>query len=669
MTKLNRRAFLQYLVATGAVGTATWLGYQRWQTETIPSPLPTDEPATAINSDSQAPILLLTNSAANPFGPYLAEILRAEGLNLFQMAEAQTLEEGQLSRFALVLLAEGPLTEQQVGWLTDYVAEGGRLIAMRPDAALTTLAGVELETGVTTEGYLRIEAAHPSGRGLATETLQFHGQANHYRPVDTSVIAWLYSDVPTPTELPAVTLRQHGAGWVALWAFDLARSIAYTRQGNPLWVQQERDGADGIRAHDAFVDWIDLERLAVPQADEQMRLLSGLIREMLAEVLPLPRLWYFPNASQAMLIVTGDSHANPTENIEALLSLVEAHQGTMSVYFTPPARSENSLRRSAGLAVQQIENWFNPFPRDSDHLPTPAEIEAWRARGHEFSLHPYVESGVAEGYAGYVAAFKAEGYDLPVDSTVRTHRILWSGWVETAKAQAANGFGLNVDFYQIGPTFKTADGRWVHGYFTGSGLPMKMVDETGQIIDVYQVLTELIDEQLLKDVNSGWEKLDPAAAIAVSRTMIDNALHYHTALATQFHLDFYHPTSPVRVQVEAWAKGTLDYAAEKGLLIWSAARLLNFVRCRNAAQLNNLRWDQAEQHLSFQLQAAENEAFELTIVIPATVRQESHLGKISHVQIDGRPATFTLQPSSDDSNAWVSLPPGRHTLEVWYIQA
>ncbi|NJN95493.1 MAG: hypothetical protein HC875_15970 [Anaerolineales bacterium] len=146
---------------------------------------------------------------------------------------------------------------------------------------------------------------------------------------------------------------------------------------------------------------------------------------------------------------------------------------------------------------------------------------------------------------------------------------------------------------------------------------MKMVDETGQVIDVYQVLTELIDEQLLKDVNSGWEALDPVAAINISQTMIDNALTYHTALATQFHLDFYHPTSPVRAQVEAWAKGTLDYAAEKGLLIWSAARLLNFVRSRDAAQLNNLMWDQANGHLSFQLQAVENEAFELTMIVPA----------------------------------------------------
>jgi hypothetical protein len=41
----------------------------------------------------------------------------------------------------------------------------------------------------------------------------------------------------------------------------LAKSVVYSRQGNPEWAGQERDGRDGIRAVDAYVGWIDLERL------------------------------------------------------------------------------------------------------------------------------------------------------------------------------------------------------------------------------------------------------------------------------------------------------------------------------------------------------------------------------------------------------------------------
>ena len=141
--------------------------------------------------------------------------------------------------------------------------------------------------------------------------------------------------------------------------------------------------------------------------------------------------------------------------------------------------------------------------------------------------------------------------------------------------------------------------------------------------------------------------------------MIDNALTYHTALATQFHIDFYHPTSPVRPQVEAWARGTLAYAAEKGLPIWSAARFLEFVHCKDQAQFHTLSWDQAAQKLTFQLQAAPGGDFELTVLSPA-------IREVRQIEVDGRPANFTLQHEAGRAYARFSLPPDRHTIDVWY---
>lgn len=43
---------------------------------------------------------------------------------------------------------------------------------------------------------------------------------------------------------------------------------------------------EGLRASDLFVGWIDLERIAIPQADEHQRLLSRVIDE----ISPLPLL-------------------------------------------------------------------------------------------------------------------------------------------------------------------------------------------------------------------------------------------------------------------------------------------------------------------------------------------------------------------------------------------
>ena len=88
-----------------------------------------------------------------------------------------------------------------------------------------------------------------------------------------------------------MTLRSVGAngGQAAAFSYDLARSVVYTRQGNPAWAGQERDGTPPIRSDDLFFgakagdvqpDWVDLGKVAIPQADEQQHLLANLIEQM-----------------------------------------------------------------------------------------------------------------------------------------------------------------------------------------------------------------------------------------------------------------------------------------------------------------------------------------------------------------------------------------------------
>ena len=118
-----------------------------------------------------------------------------------------------------------------------------------------------------------------------------------------------------------MTLRSVGSagGEAAAFAFDLARSVVYTRQGNPAWAGQERDGVAPIRPDDLFFgakrgnpqpDWVDLNKVAIPQADEQQRLLANLITRMARDVMPMPRFWYFPRDEKAVIVMTGDDHAS-----------------------------------------------------------------------------------------------------------------------------------------------------------------------------------------------------------------------------------------------------------------------------------------------------------------------------------------------------------------------
>ena len=83
---------------------------------------------------------------------------------------------------------------------------------------------------------------------------------------------------------------------------------------------QKRDGnIPPIRSDDLFYgnasfdpqpDWVDLNKVAIPQADEQQRLLTNIILAGNYDRKPLPRFWFLPKGKKAAIVMTGDDHAN-----------------------------------------------------------------------------------------------------------------------------------------------------------------------------------------------------------------------------------------------------------------------------------------------------------------------------------------------------------------------
>ena len=199
------------------------------------------------------PILVISD-AADRFGRYYAEILRAEGLNLFTATDVTNLDAGLLAAYEVVLVAPQTLSGAQVADLTDFVAAGGTLIAMRPGPELASLLGLSTAGGTLAEGYLQIDTNAGPGVGLTATTLQYHGVADRWNLSGATAIATLFSNATTATTHPAVTRRAVGAngGEAIAFAFDLARSVVYTRQGNPAWAGEERDGFSPRRSDDLF---------------------------------------------------------------------------------------------------------------------------------------------------------------------------------------------------------------------------------------------------------------------------------------------------------------------------------------------------------------------------------------------------------------------------------
>src|SRR5262249_54402444 len=142
------------------------------------------------------PILVVYNDTDTPFykfGRYLGEILRAEGLNSYDMVTLGSVNAGQLTSHRVVILAESSLSGVQASLFTDYVNGGGYLIAIRPDSQIADLFGLTTYNSFQTNGYLKMPGSGPS-QGLSTATLQIHEATDLYSTSGTVTIAEFYSD-------------------------------------------------------------------------------------------------------------------------------------------------------------------------------------------------------------------------------------------------------------------------------------------------------------------------------------------------------------------------------------------------------------------------------------------------------------------------------------------
>jgi hypothetical protein len=595
------------------------------------------------------PILLIVNSsAANRFGLYLGEILRAEGLNAFDQVELSTLTAVQLAQYDVAVLAQTPLTSAQASMFNTYVSGGGALLAMRPDSQIANLFGLSGSAGTLNNGYLQIQNAAmfngaASGSGLTSSTLQIHGDADQYALASGAVmLARLYSNAATSTPYPAVVAANTGTGQAVAFTYDLASNVVYTRQGNPANANMDVDGDYWVRTTDLFetigggAPWIDRDKIPVPQADEQQRLFARLVQQLVGRMRPLPQLWYFPESAKTMLILTSDAHWNDASiDYAQFFADLNAHQGQASMY----------------LAAEASTSW-----------PSNAALQTWQAQGNTFGIHPYIGSGgdnsaLTAGFNGVDSLFSSM-YTIPRSNTVRTHRYLWTGWTSAAETAAAHNIALDVSFAPWGAWFRKADGTWPHGYMTGSGLPMKFIRTDGTLTSVYQQLTNLTDDQLFNE-EGGFEGLTGSQAVAVSSGLIDASLAGNYSALTQLHhVDYY----ASRSFLQTWLTGVVDYARSKGVPVWNADRWLSFTQTRHDANYTNINWDGGSGVLSFNIAMAATSGVTPTTMLPLSYGG----GPLQSVTVDGGAYSYSVQTIKSVNVAFVSIPAGNHSVSATY---
>jgi hypothetical protein len=563
----------------------------------------------SFTTEAAPPPVLVVGSTANPFSMYLTEVLRNEGLDAFTTIDVSFLSPALLAGFDVVLLGDISLTATQVSTLTGWVNAGGNLIAMHPDKDLAGLLGLTTASGNLNNAYLKVDTGAPPGAGIVGSTIQYHGNADKYTLNGATAVATLYSNATTATPNPAVTLRSVGTsgGQAAAFTYDLAKSVVYTRQGNPAWAGQERDGVAGIRPDDMFYStWLDTSRIAIPQADEQQRLLMNMITFMDRDKMPLPHFWYLPRGKKAVVVMSGDDH-----------SPANAPGGTASIF------DRFKLQSPPGCVVANWECIRATSYVYPNSTLTPAQAASYVADGFEVALHPVVSScpitvltqaQLATYFDTQLGQFRANFTTIPSPVTSRTHCVYWPDWVGTAKIEAARGIRMDGNYYHF-------PGTWIGskpGFLNGGGFPMRFADTDGTMIDVYQENTNMQDE-------------GGQAYPATVDALLDNALGpngYYGAFGANIHTDNPAPNANDDAIVAS--------AQARGVSIISYKQLLDWTDGRNASTIRGLSWNSGTFMFSTTVAA---EANGLQVLLPT----QGPTGTLSALACGGSPTSYSVQ--------------------------
>jgi large repetitive protein len=582
------------------------------------------------SKNSNVPILVLATES--DYGTYTGEILKTEGYNEFRIDSLTggKVTKSYLGQFDLVVLTESKIDNPTKKMILEYVKNGGNLIAFRPDTTLCELFGIIPAGGHISEGYIGIDSATALGKSVTGEIIQFHGIADKYSVDSGKTDAVLYFDPATKSDFPAVVSNNYGKGHSMAFLYNLPKSIVYTRQGNPLFAGIEKDGIPGLRGMDLFADgWLDNSNSTINQADEHMALLSHSIERMSTYTRPLPRFWYFPDTLKCLVTLTNDGEYRSETDFEPQFRDVDSMGAKMSIYI---------------LDVNKVSKEW---------------VDKWTAKGYEIAGHPddTKEAGNPDWHNMNNAIIMkkneiAAKYGLPVRTNVN-HWFVWCGrdangkqdFTAEAKLEEKNGIELDLNYAQYdiksnqGDHFLGPPGT-NQGNFTGSGLIMKFADVKGHIINVYQQLNAVYDQEYN-------ESHDPEGFFNCFKGLMDRSLlnEVYSFISVKSHNDEYYFSKTPLMKM-------LAYANSNGIPVWTALNLLDFTKMREEAAFTNIHW--SNNRLSFKLNSSLKHLSCLTVMVPSRYGDK----RIKTIAKNGKNVSFITRSVKGSEYALITVEPG-----------
>jgi hypothetical protein len=572
----------------------------------------------------QSSILVLTQpDSPNRFAGYIAEQLRVEGLNWFQVVdEAAFLDAtsssaglesaGQGEPSPLIIATAAEFSDRTVERLVAHVRSGGSLLACRPANNMLTALGFPPSRPLPPEWsnrYVLLDPDSPIVRNLpwVESGVQFLGQPvallqGREGDADTYVApgpcAWIAPFPGQRTRFPALTAHLVGAGRSAFFAFDPAESAVRQQQGRPAQASTDTivdfDGDGTFRPNDLFLGQLDPALRDVPQSDLQRTLLLRAI-EWLTELAPLPRLWRFPAGAPAAAFFDGDSDAMDMQDFHNALYTCDRYDAPFATYLKP----------------EHVE------------LVSPEEEASARARGHRFGPHPWAGpqpsvDEMRDALEANCAAFGVRyGYRPRIH---RGHWLVWPGWIEHARSLQEAGITLDANF--------TAGWGFKGGYVNGTGLPARFIDGDGRLLDVYEQSTISTDDGWLTP-KGGLPAISLPDAISRSCGMIDAAVErYHTVYHPYFHPKPLKGGGAIPYPTRPWLDSVLAHAQRRGVPYLDAERWVDWNAARRVVQLAKVQSTSGDVRFTLHAQDAVED---ITVLLPVP-----GAGSVA-VSIDGAP--------------------------------
>jgi hypothetical protein len=590
------------------------------------------------NEGSEAPLLLLARQ--ENFGLYTAEILKAEGFNEFAIdsLEGNRISRYALSKFDIVILSE-PVTDRgDVEMIRNYVRGGGNLIVFQPGGEISGLCGVKQLPANIAAGSISIDTTCPEGRFLTGRRIRLHTIAGKYKAEGGKAIVCISDNPERVDNIPAVVINSYGKGHTYGFLYNLPENVVLTRQGNPLSAGIEKDGIPGLRAMDLFTDgWVNASNSTINQADEQMMLLSKCIELLEGYKKPLPRLWYFPDTLKCLVTLTNDGEFRGEDDFEKQLSDVDSAGARMSLYVM-----------------------------ETDKV-TKRWTDKWRARGFEISGHPDDTKEAAgprwdtmQKVLDRKMGEMKDLFQIPVRSVVN-HWFVWCGndpegkpeFSAQAEIEANRNLGMDINYAHYDNN--SSQGHFLgppglsQGNFTGSGLPMKFAGSRGNIINIYQHLNNVYDQEYN-------EMHDPDNFFNCFRGLMDRSIdnEVYSYISIKSHNDEYYFSKAPLMKM-------LSYAGARGVPVRTAENLLDFLKMKEDAAFKKITW--TGQKLSFVLSSSIFHESGLTFMVP--FRFDGM--EIKKITDDGSDVPVIIRKVRGSSYAFHSIKPGTdHSIIISY---